>query len=83
MLVEWNNVTINLKFVKYIFRNLDTLRLEVYFMGEKDGAIGHNCDTKKQMDKDYEELMMLIKLSSNFKTDDEGHFMCSHCGAPN
>lgn len=82
MLVEWANMTINLKYVTIIHRDYKNLRIDVYLQ-DSSSSWGHNCDTKKQLDDDYNELIRLIKSSANFKIDDEGHFLCSHCGAPN
>ena len=85
MLVEWDNVTINLKYVTHILRIYDELKLEVYFLGgssESMSVYGSYRD-EEELDKDYNLLIKLIKSSTNLNIDGEGRFLCNHCGAPN
>jgi len=82
MLVEWDNATINLKYITHILRDYETMEIFVFLSGTEDG-LRCKYENKNQVDKDYDKLIGMIKNVTNLSTDMDGRFLCSHCGAPN
>jgi hypothetical protein len=82
MLVEFDNNLINLKNVAYVYKEYSENRLEIHFISQRN-TLFTDYENAKELDNGFSEFIRLIKLSSNFNIDNDGHFMCNHCGAPN
>lgn len=75
MLVEWGNVTINPKYITYIFRNNEKHQITVYMLGSQ-GYIFSDYTNQERMESDYDFLMRLIKEEELEAEDDNEEIVC-------
>lgn len=82
MLIEWGSGAFNLKHISHVLRDRQNCYLTIFIHGS-DNYVRWTYDSKEELDSDYKRLMNIIKASENLSVDEQGRFVCTHCGAPN
>ena len=98
IIIEWRGATINLDKLVSVRKTTDEriatgcgISLDIHLTSDDLTIYYGSLDDKnpkypnpvKQLQKDYEEIVDIIKKSSNLDLDRDGRFVCSYCGAPN